>query len=304
MSVPKTFLLSVISALIIAASFTASPATSTTKTFEVQSTVRISNTIKLLPGQRALIIPNPNSTWNVWGPGRGALGYGGLVPVYGHGAGYPAPNNYQGALIVYQNNQLSHVFSPQEKYILINKPGLIGFGPNDNRLDDNTGYIEVYIILNPTAEDIAAANNGQLPKKDSQPQSQVKAQESTPGFLLPYSYDNNSFGRADGQMTLITGGFEYVLKGETITTANQTFQVQFTNIKAIVLAHHYVFVFLYTQISIARPDGRYSNDDQENIFYDTEINAQAAFSYIQSHCTNIDINYQNQQADQIAKMGL
>jgi hypothetical protein len=68
----------------------------------------------------------------------------------GHGAPiYPAPNNNQGALLVYLNNQVKHIFLPSERAVYLQGPGVIGFGPNDNILSDNVGSIEVTIILNP-----------------------------------------------------------------------------------------------------------------------------------------------------------
>src|ERR1700721_234309 len=72
-----------------------------TRVYQISSTALITNTITLNGNERALIIPNPSSVWNVWGPGRGALGYGGLTGTPGHGAPiYPAPNNNQGALLL------------------------------------------------------------------------------------------------------------------------------------------------------------------------------------------------------------
>jgi hypothetical protein len=121
-----------------------------THAYQIPSTALITNTLTLNGTERALIIPNPNSVWNVWGPVRGALGYGGLTGTPGHGAPiYPAPNNNQGALLLYLNNQVKHIFLPSERAVYLRGPGTIGFGPNDNKLSGNVGSIEVPIIINP-----------------------------------------------------------------------------------------------------------------------------------------------------------
>jgi hypothetical protein len=131
------------------------------QTFSISSTVQINNTVTLSAGQRALLIPDPKTTWNVWGVGTDRfLGYGGLTGTPGiaqHGDPlYPAQGKMQGALLVYYNNDFLHAYLPSEKSVLVVGPGLIGFGPNDNKLGDNQGAIKVTIIVNPTDAQIAA----------------------------------------------------------------------------------------------------------------------------------------------------
>jgi hypothetical protein len=105
--------------------------------------------------QTMVISPNPSDTWDIWGdhPPTRWVGYGGDTSVMGD-AYFPAPNQPQGALLVYLNNELLHVFSPKETSYTVRQVGQVTLGPNDGGAEeypfsDNQGWINVTCIILP-----------------------------------------------------------------------------------------------------------------------------------------------------------
>ena len=125
---------------------------STTTTVPVSSRDRRTNSgITLATGQAATITPHPQDIWDVWGNPSRAMGYGGDLNAIANDRGYdqpqyPAPGQPEGDLIVFVGDTV-FPFSHYKTEMVVTGPGILSFGPNDDKLDDNNGVINVDVTL-------------------------------------------------------------------------------------------------------------------------------------------------------------
>jgi hypothetical protein len=145
------------------------------QTVDVQANQRATTQgIYLMPGETATI--TVSGTWDVWGdPNRSSSAEGDLGAVANnprnhninpswvarnlgwfpeHADDWPVSGGYEGALIVWLDDKFVHEFGPGDRIgvntfrTTITGPGVIKFGPNDNKLDDNSGSLRVETGVN------------------------------------------------------------------------------------------------------------------------------------------------------------
>ena len=112
--------------------------------------------ITLAVGQVATIrplgdtLPNKRNAWNVWGPGRDALGYGGNTIAIAHNraglAPYPCPGAPEGCLVIFLGGS-AIPFPANKTELSVTGPGSLSLGPNDDNLIDNQGSLNVDITV-------------------------------------------------------------------------------------------------------------------------------------------------------------
>ena len=108
----------------------------------VSAQIRITNTpINLAQGQVCEM--DALGQWSVWPDGRhcGPAGGDSVANNGGPNGNWPAPGLLEGCLLIYRNNQIVGQFSGPKA--TVTGPGVIGFGPNDNLLTDNSGDLQV-----------------------------------------------------------------------------------------------------------------------------------------------------------------
>jgi hypothetical protein len=115
---------------------------------DVPASVRQTVTpITLRTGQVAQLAAS--GTWNIYGNPQRACGPGGSgVPANNGGPNgdWPQTGISEGCLLVYIAGAIRAHFGGDNQ-LLVTGPGVLGFGPNDNRLDDNSGSLRVRVDI-------------------------------------------------------------------------------------------------------------------------------------------------------------
>jgi hypothetical protein len=124
----------------------------TTPPVTVPATVKITeSSINLAQGEGATL--TASGQWNIYkDPNRycGPAGSGITAnnpSVHGPGYSWPQAGISEGCLLVYINDSLVGHFTSDTENFVVTGPGVVGFGPNDDWLSDNSGSLAVTIAF-------------------------------------------------------------------------------------------------------------------------------------------------------------